>query len=155
MWVLTQHHLPDIREFLPTVQVWCLAVSTLGDMVVTGSADRSIRVWERTDEPFFAEEEKENRLDSLFEADQPVGQTYKDGHCLILHFKLLSPLSRPCPPHKVKRNRCLESSASPAPHCVSVQTLRSLKTFVHRSRLALTARRPVLLLNRRPRVCDL
>jgi len=47
-------------------------VSSLGDMVVTGSGDRSIRVWERTDEPFFAEEEKENRLDSLFEADQPV-----------------------------------------------------------------------------------
>ncbi len=54
------------------LQVWCLAVSSLGDMVVTGSGDRSIRVWERTDEPFFAEEEKENRLDSLFEADQPV-----------------------------------------------------------------------------------
>lgn len=41
-------------------------------MVVTGSADRSIRIWERTDEPFFAEEERENRLESLFEADQPV-----------------------------------------------------------------------------------
>lgn len=35
----------------------------------TGSADRSIRRWERTSEPFFVEEEKERRLESLFEAD--------------------------------------------------------------------------------------
>ena len=55
-----------------SLQVWCLAVSTLGDMVVTGSADRSIRIWERTDEPFFAEEEKENRMESLFETEQPA-----------------------------------------------------------------------------------
>lgn len=40
--------------------------------MVTGSADRSLRLWERTDEPFFAEEERENRMESLFEADQPV-----------------------------------------------------------------------------------
>ena len=52
--------------------MWCLAVSALGDMVVTGSADRSIRRWDRTEEPFFAEEERENRIESLFEADQPV-----------------------------------------------------------------------------------
>ena len=52
--------------------MWCLAVSALGDMVVTGSADRSIRRWDRTDEPFFAEEEQEKRIESLFEADQPV-----------------------------------------------------------------------------------
>ena len=49
-----------------------MAVSSLGDMLVTGSADRSIRIWERTDEPFFAEEERENRMESLFETDQPV-----------------------------------------------------------------------------------
>ena len=34
-----------------------------------GSHDRSIRRWERTSEPFFVEEEKEKRLESLFEAD--------------------------------------------------------------------------------------
>jgi hypothetical protein len=34
-----------------------------------GSHDRSIRRWERTSEPFFVEEEKERRLESLFEAD--------------------------------------------------------------------------------------
>lgn len=30
---------------------------------------RSIRRWERTEEPFFVEEEREKRLESLFEAD--------------------------------------------------------------------------------------
>ena len=50
-------------------EVWSLAVSSFGDFVVSGSHDRSLRRWERTEEPFFLEEEKEKRLDSLFEAD--------------------------------------------------------------------------------------
>lgn len=35
--------------------VWCLAVSSRGDFIVTGSDDRSIRRWDRTEEPFFIE----------------------------------------------------------------------------------------------------
>ena len=35
----------------------------------TGSHDRSLRRWERTQEPFFVEEEREKRLESMFEAD--------------------------------------------------------------------------------------
>ena len=54
------------------VQVWCLAVSSMGDFVVTSGADRALRVWQRTEEPFFVEEEKEKRLESLFEADLEV-----------------------------------------------------------------------------------
>lgn len=50
-------------------EVWSLVVSSFGDFVVSGSHDRSLRRWERTEEPFFLEEEKEKRLDSLFEAD--------------------------------------------------------------------------------------
>ncbi|KAF8065837.1 wdr3 [Scenedesmus sp. PABB004] len=50
-------------------EVWALALSAYGDIAVTGSHDRSIRRWERTSEPFFVEEEKERRLESLFEAD--------------------------------------------------------------------------------------
>lgn len=41
-------------------------------MVATAGADRSLRVWQRTEEPFFVEEEKEKRLESLFEADLEV-----------------------------------------------------------------------------------
>ncbi|XP_057548900.1 uncharacterized protein LOC130827253 [Amaranthus tricolor] len=50
-------------------EIWCLALSSRGDYVVTGSHDRSIRRWDRTDEPFFIEEEKEKRLEEMFEAD--------------------------------------------------------------------------------------
>ncbi|KAE8681978.1 aquaporin TIP1-1-like [Hibiscus syriacus] len=63
----------DKFELLLTLEghhaaVWCLAVSNRGDFVVTGSHDRSIRRWDRTEEPFFIEEEKEKRLDEIFEA---------------------------------------------------------------------------------------
>lgn len=49
--------------------IWCLAVSSRGDFIVTGSHDRSIRRWDRTEEQFFIEEEKENRLEEMFDAD--------------------------------------------------------------------------------------
>lgn len=64
----------DKFELLLTLEghhadVWCLAISSRGDFVVTGSHDRSIRRWDRTEEPFFIEEEKEKRLEELFESD--------------------------------------------------------------------------------------
>jgi WD40 repeat protein len=37
------------------VNVQCLAISNRGDFIVTGSHDRSIRRWDRTEEPFFIE----------------------------------------------------------------------------------------------------
>lgn len=36
-------------------EVSCLAISNRGDFLVTGSFDRSIRRWDRTEEPFFIE----------------------------------------------------------------------------------------------------
>ncbi|KAF8389466.1 hypothetical protein HHK36_026161 [Tetracentron sinense] len=50
-------------------EIWCLSISNRGDFIVTGSHDRSIRRWDRTEEPFFIEEEKEKRLEQMFEAD--------------------------------------------------------------------------------------
>ncbi|KAI3822541.1 hypothetical protein L1987_10132 [Smallanthus sonchifolius] len=50
-------------------EVWCISISHRGDFLVTGSHDRSIRRWDRTEEPFFLEEEKEKRLEEMFEAD--------------------------------------------------------------------------------------
>ena len=44
-----------------------MALSRLGDFVVTGSHDKSLRRWQRSDEPFFLDEEKERRLSALFE----------------------------------------------------------------------------------------
>lgn len=50
----------DKFELLLTLEghhadVWCLAISSRGDFIVTGSHDRSIRRWDRTEEPFFIE----------------------------------------------------------------------------------------------------
>ena len=80
--VRTQAHGSNVvPNFFPAtralhfVQVWCLAVSSMGDFVVTSGADRALRVWQRTEEPFFVEEEKEKRLESLFEADLEVRRT--------------------------------------------------------------------------------
>ncbi|KAL8152005.1 hypothetical protein V2J09_021813 [Rumex salicifolius] len=50
-------------------EIWCLAVSYRGDFIVTGSHDRSLRRWDRSEESFFLEEEKEKRLEEMFEAD--------------------------------------------------------------------------------------
>lgn len=50
-------------------EVWCLSISNRGDFLVTGSHDRSIRRWDRTEEPFFVEEEKEKRLEEMFDTD--------------------------------------------------------------------------------------
>eukprot|EP00252_Welwitschia_mirabilis_P023899 TRINITY_DN6886_c0_g1_i2.p1 TRINITY_DN6886_c0_g1~~TRINITY_DN6886_c0_g1_i2.p1 ORF type:complete len:324 (-),score=71.14 TRINITY_DN6886_c0_g1_i2:373-1344(-) len=49
-------------------EVWCLAISSHGDFLVTGSHDRSIRRWDRTEEPFFIEEEREKRLEAIFDS---------------------------------------------------------------------------------------
>jgi len=65
-----------------TGEVWCLAsvppppggggaalpAGWGGGLVMSGSADRTLRAWTRTDEPFFVEEERERRLESLFDA---------------------------------------------------------------------------------------
>lgn len=48
-------------------EIWALAIAGSGDFIVTGSHDRSIRVWARTDEPLFLEEEREKELEELYE----------------------------------------------------------------------------------------
>ncbi|KAF2498404.1 F-box/WD repeat-containing protein pof1 [Lophium mytilinum] len=49
-------------------EIWAMAVSQTGDFVVTASHDKSIRVWSRTDEPIFLEEEREKELEELYES---------------------------------------------------------------------------------------
>ncbi|KAK7695479.1 hypothetical protein QCA50_000115 [Cerrena zonata] len=48
-------------------EIWALAVSNTGKFVVTGSHDKSIRIWEKLDEPLFLEEERERELETLYE----------------------------------------------------------------------------------------
>ncbi|CEP02195.1 unnamed protein product (mitochondrion) [Plasmodiophora brassicae] len=48
-------------------EVWGLAVSRAGRTLVSAGNDRSIRVWSETEEQVFLEEERETRLEELFE----------------------------------------------------------------------------------------
>ncbi|RKP12799.1 WD40-repeat-containing domain protein [Piptocephalis cylindrospora] len=50
-------------------EVWALAVGKTGGRVVSCSQDRSIRVWERTEEQLFLEEEREQELEELYESN--------------------------------------------------------------------------------------
>lgn len=49
-------------------EIWALAISRTGAFVVSASHDKSIRVWEQTDEQIFLEEEKEKELEELYES---------------------------------------------------------------------------------------
>lgn len=44
-----------------------MAISSSGRFVISSSHDRSMRIWEQTDEPLFLEEERENEQDAMFE----------------------------------------------------------------------------------------
>ncbi len=48
-------------------EIWALAVSRTGDFLVSASHDKSIRVWNQTDEQIFLEEEREKELEELYE----------------------------------------------------------------------------------------
>ncbi|KAI6249958.1 hypothetical protein HI914_01569 [Erysiphe necator] len=49
-------------------EIWAIAVSNSGKFLVSASHDKSIRLWEETDEQIFLEEEKEKELEELFES---------------------------------------------------------------------------------------
>ncbi|KAJ2795483.1 beta transducin [Coemansia furcata] len=47
--------------------VWALAVAKHGNFIVASSQDRSIRIWEKTEEPLFIEEERERELEEMYD----------------------------------------------------------------------------------------
>lgn len=49
-------------------EIWALAVSRTGDFLVSASHDKSIRIWQQTDEQLFLEEEREKELEDLYES---------------------------------------------------------------------------------------
>ncbi|KAK5990492.1 U3 small nucleolar RNA-associated protein 12 [Cladobotryum mycophilum] len=49
-------------------EVWSIAMSHSGNMLVTASHDKSIRVWDETDEQIFLEEEREKEMEELYES---------------------------------------------------------------------------------------
>ena len=58
---------PAVRRRV--VQAWALEVSADGSFVLSGGHDRSLRMWRRTEEMVFLEEERERELEGLFEAE--------------------------------------------------------------------------------------
>ncbi|WVR09691.1 hypothetical protein IAU60_006766 [Kwoniella sp. DSM 27419] len=50
-------------------EIWALATSNSGQFVVTGSHDKSIRIWEKTDEPLFLEEEREREIEAMYDSN--------------------------------------------------------------------------------------
>ena len=50
-------------------EIWSMAVSSDGKFVVTGSHDKSLRIWERTYEPLVLEDERENEQDAKFDSE--------------------------------------------------------------------------------------
>ena len=49
--------------------VWSLSVSQTGSMLLSGGGDRAVRVWERSKEQMFVEEERQNELNELLEQE--------------------------------------------------------------------------------------
>ena len=48
-------------------EIWAMAISRTGESLVTASHDKSIRVWQQTEEQIFLEEEREKELEELYE----------------------------------------------------------------------------------------
>ena len=49
-------------------EIWALTVSRTGEFLASASHDKSIRIWDQTDEQIFLEEEREKELEELYES---------------------------------------------------------------------------------------
>lgn len=57
-------------------EAWALAVASDGDFVVTGSHDRSLRIWERTDDQVVVSDERETEMEQGWEATMEAEDRY-------------------------------------------------------------------------------
>lgn len=48
-------------------EIWALAMSHSGEFIVSASHDKSLRIWQQTDEPLFLEEEREKEMDEAYD----------------------------------------------------------------------------------------
>ncbi|KAI4122997.1 MAG: hypothetical protein LQ338_005505 [Usnochroma carphineum] len=48
-------------------EIWAMTISRTGEFLITASHDKSIRIWQQTDEQIFLEEEREKELEELYE----------------------------------------------------------------------------------------
>jgi U3 small nucleolar RNA-associated protein 12 len=59
-------------------EVWAMAVARAGTFLVSASHDKSIRVWEETDEQIFLEEEREREIEELYESTLTTSLEWED-----------------------------------------------------------------------------
>jgi U3 small nucleolar RNA-associated protein 12 len=48
-------------------EIWAMAIAHSGEFLVSAAHDKSIRIWQQTDEQIFLEEEREKELEQLYE----------------------------------------------------------------------------------------
>lgn len=48
-------------------EIWALAMSHSGEFIVSASHDKSLRIWQQTDEPLFLEEEREKEMEEAYD----------------------------------------------------------------------------------------
>ncbi|KAE8150303.1 hypothetical protein BDV25DRAFT_172250 [Aspergillus avenaceus] len=59
-------------------EIWALTISHTGEFIVTASHDKSIRIWEQTDEPLFLEEEREKELEEMYDSNLTASLDQED-----------------------------------------------------------------------------
>ncbi|ELR03168.1 hypothetical protein VC83_04828 [Pseudogymnoascus destructans] len=107
-------------------EIWALAVSRTGSFLVSASHDKSIRVWEQTDEQIFLEEEKDKELEELYEStlttflekdgddDDEAGDTGKQTiETLMAGEKIVEALELGVADHELMEEYKLEKAANP------------------------------------------
>ncbi|KAJ5816238.1 Small-subunit processome Utp12 [Penicillium robsamsonii] len=60
-------------------EIWALAMSHTGDFIVSASHDKSIRIWQQTDEPLFLEEEREKEMEEAYDSTLTASLEQEDG----------------------------------------------------------------------------
>ncbi|KAJ2506307.1 beta transducin, partial [Coemansia sp. RSA 2049] len=53
--------------------VWALGLAKFGNYVVSSGQDRSIRIWDKSEEPLFLEEERERELEEMYDRGMEEG----------------------------------------------------------------------------------
>ncbi|KFY28896.1 hypothetical protein V493_02693 [Pseudogymnoascus sp. VKM F-4281 (FW-2241)] len=107
-------------------EIWALAVSRTGSFLVSASHDKSIRVWEQSDEQIFLEEEKEKELEELYEStlttsldkdgegDDEAGDAGKQTiETLMAGEKIVEALELGIADHELMEEYKLEKAANP------------------------------------------
>ena len=60
-------------------EIWALAVSRTGEFLVSASHDKSLRIWNQTDDQIFLEEEREKELEELYESTLTTSLEQEEG----------------------------------------------------------------------------